>query len=162
MFFDEILSRLIITNQGKKEASGRIYKEEVILAYWKGSMTTVTRAVAITIGQLTTYDQLKQMSMQLKIQKQKAHLIGQSSCEAGKISSVISLPFENVKTKLQKMKCLGDGSMPYSGVIDCFIKTIKREKLLGLWVGLFVYFSRVASQSIMILLIQDYLHQKYN
>lgn len=42
------------------------------------------------------------------------------------------------------MKSLPDGSMPYQGVIDCFIKSIKREKLIGLWVGLFVYFSRVA------------------
>ncbi|CAD8127261.1 unnamed protein product [Paramecium sonneborni] len=145
------------------EALARIYKEEGILAFWKGSMPTVTRAVAITIGQLTTYDQLKQMSMQLKDSKIEStfdRII--ASCGAGIISSVISLPFDNVKTKLQKMKCLGDGSMPYTGVMDCFVKTIKREKLLGLWVGLFVYFSRVAPQSIMILLIQDYLHQKYN
>lgn len=59
------------------------------------------------------------------------------------------------------MKSLPDGSMPYLGVIDCFMKTIQREKLIGLWVGLFVYFSRVAPQSIMILLIQDFLHHKY-
>ena len=42
------------------------------------------------------------------------------------------------------MKSLPDGSMPYTGVSDCFVKTIRRENLIGLWVWLFVYFSRVA------------------
>ncbi|CAD8133176.1 unnamed protein product [Paramecium pentaurelia] len=144
------------------EALTRIYREEGLLAFWKGSMPTVTRAVAITIGQLTTYDQLKQMSMQLKDSKNETAFDRiMASCGAGIISSIISLPFDNVKTKLQKMKSLPDGSMPYQGVIDCFMKSIKREKFIGLWVGLFVYFSRVAPQSIMILLIQDFLHHKY-
>ena len=39
-------------------------------------------------------------------------------------TAVISLPFDNVKTKIQKMKAGPDGKMPYSGVPDCFAKSI--------------------------------------
>ena len=48
----------------------------------------------------------------------------------------MSLPFDNIKTKLQKMKAGSDGKMPYSGVFDCFYKSIRNEGLLKLWVGL--------------------------
>jgi len=39
-------------------------------------------------------------------------------------TAVISLPFDNVKTKIQKMKAGPDGKMPYKGVPDCFAKSI--------------------------------------
>ena len=35
----------------------------------------------------------------------------------------MSLPFDNVKTKLQKMKAV-NGVYPYAGVIDCLSKVI--------------------------------------
>lgn len=40
---------------------------------------------------------------------------------AGGSCSVMSLPFDNVKTKLQKMKMV-NGVFPYAGVIDCLQK----------------------------------------
>jgi solute carrier family 25 oxoglutarate transporter 11 len=48
-----------------------------------------------------------------------------------------------MKTKLQKMKKT-NGVYPYSGVVDCLTKTVSREGVLGPWVGLPVYFVRVA------------------
>jgi len=36
----------------------------------------------------------------------------------------MSLPFDNLKTKLQKMKAGPDGKYPYSGVPDCILKTV--------------------------------------
>ena len=38
--------------------------------------------------------------------------------------ALFSLPFDNVKTKIQKMKAGQDGKLPYSGVPDCFAKSI--------------------------------------
>lgn len=60
------------------------------------------------------------------------------------MTSFISLPFDNVKIKLQKMKKNANGVYPYAGIADCFVKTVKRESFVGLWVGLPVYFVRVA------------------
>jgi len=48
-----------------------------------------------------------------------------SSWIAGIFASWFSLPFDNVKTKLQKMKAGADGKMPYSGLFNCFLKSIK-------------------------------------
>lgn len=66
------------------------------------------------------------------------------------VASLISLPFDNLKTKLQKMKPNALGTFPYSGVADCLMKSVAREGLFGLWSGLPVYFFRVAPQSMIV------------
>jgi len=45
-----------------------------------------------------------------------------ASAVAGLSASMMSLPFDNIKTKLQKMKANAEGKYPYSGVADCFRK----------------------------------------
>jgi len=48
-----------------------------------------------------------------------------ASAISGISVACISLPFDNIKTKIMKMKKGVDGKMPYSGFIDCFAKSIK-------------------------------------
>jgi hypothetical protein len=48
-----------------------------------------------------------------------------ASAVSGISVSVISLPFDNVKTKFMKMKKNKDGVFPYTGFFDCFAKSIK-------------------------------------
>ena len=43
---------------------------------------------------------------------------------ASVFTAVFSLPFDNIKTKIQKQKAGPDGVMPYRSVMDCFMKTI--------------------------------------
>ena len=76
----------------------------------------------------------------------------------GVVSSVIALPFDNVKMKLMKMTPDGNGKMPYKGVMDCFLKTFKREGALGPWVGFFGFWSLVAPHTMITLMVMDYLH----
>lgn len=49
------------------------------------------------------------------------------------------------------MKPEADGKFPYKGVFDCVSKTVSREGLLGLWVGLPVFYFRVAPQSMIVI-----------
>lgn len=44
---------------------------------------------------------------------------------AGFFASAASLPFDFVKTRLQKMTPNPDGTMPYKGSLDCALKTLK-------------------------------------
>lgn len=79
------------------------------------------------------------------------------------VCSFSSLPFDNLKTKLQKMKADAQGNLPYKGVPDCLAKTIAREGVIGLWVGFPVYYARVAPHAMIVsndinfqtLLVQD-------
>lgn len=37
---------------------------------------------------------------------------------AGAVAATMSLPFDNAKTKLQKMKAAPDGTLPYKNIVD--------------------------------------------
>jgi solute carrier family 25 oxoglutarate transporter 11 len=80
---------------------------------------------------------------------------------SGFVCSFMSLPFDNNKTKLQKMKANKAGEYPYKGVFDCFAKSIAREGVAGLWVGFPTYYIRVAPHAMITLMMQDFLHQRF-
>jgi solute carrier family 25 oxoglutarate transporter 11 len=42
------------------------------------------------------------------------------------ISAFVSLPFDNAKVKLQKMKPDAQGNLPYKNILDALGKTISR------------------------------------
>lgn len=42
-------------------------------------------------------------------------------------ATALSMPFDAVATRLQTMRPLPNGAMPYNGTADCFIKIIKFE-----------------------------------
>jgi solute carrier family 25 oxoglutarate transporter 11 len=48
-----------------------------------------------------------------------------ASLISGFLSSFVSLPFDNAKTKMQKMKKNPDGTFPYKNIFDTMGKTIK-------------------------------------
>merc|ERR1712151_441620 len=79
-----------------------------------------------------------------------------SSMLAAIATSVGSLPFDNIKTKIQKQKAGPDGVLPYRGIPDCFAKTVAREGVGGLWSGLPAYYLRLGPQTIIILLVSQF------
>jgi hypothetical protein len=56
-----------------------------------------------------------------------------SSMLAGVNAALASLPFDMIKTRLQRMQPLPDGTMPYSGIADCARKIIQKEGVAALY-----------------------------
>jgi solute carrier family 25 oxoglutarate transporter 11 len=77
------------------------------------------------------------------------------------IGSFASLPLDNSKTKLQKMKPDSSGNLPYKGIVDCMSKTIANEGLSKLWVGPPTYYVRIGPHVIITLVLNDYLRSKF-
>lgn len=142
------------------DAFNRIIAEEGVLSLWKGSAPTVARAMSLNAGQLATFEELKELVTKLR---GKSDLLTRVIAVTGSgiAASVVSLPFDNIKTKLQKQKADANGVLPYSGLMDCFRKTVSREGFFGLWVGLPTFIIRIAPHSIISLLIMDYLHTNF-
>lgn len=76
---------------------------------------------------------------------------------SGFASSFVSLPFDNAKTKLQKMKAGPDGKMPYKNIFDAMLKTIRKEGFSHLWVGYLTFYVRIAPHVCITLVLQDFL-----
>ena len=74
---------------------------------------------------------------------------------AGFCAAACSLPFDFVKTRIQKMEKLPDGSYPYKSPIDCAMKTFREEGALKFYTGFPTYCLRYTSRLRQIWLVPD-------
>lgn len=137
------------------DALARISKNEGVLRLWAGCYPTVVRAMALNFGQLAFFseakDQLKHTSLSGQAQTLTASAI------AGFFASFFSLPFDFVKTRLQKQTRAPDGSLPYKGMFDCFKQVTRDEGLLRFYRGFGTYYVRIAPHAMVTLIVADYL-----
>ena len=145
---------------GVVNALTRIVREEGILAWWRGCTPTVIRAMALNLGMLGPYDQAKETLQRYFGNFQGIGIC--SSCIAAFLACVFSLPFDNVKTKFQKMVKGSDGQYPYKNFADCFTKSLKNEGFLGLYVGFPTFVIRIAPHVVITLLATDFLNSRFN
>ena len=137
----------------------RIRAEEGIGALWTGSLPTITRACVLNIFMLAPFEEFKERLKNV-IPDTKTRTIV-SSCIASFLGSFSALPFDNTKTKIQKMSKLPDGTYPYKGMIDCFFKTIKKEGPTRLWVGFPTFYVRIGPHVVITLVLNDVFRSYY-
>jgi len=131
----------------------RIIREEGAKTLWRGLMPAIARAMALNFGMLVPYNKCKEIL---------APYLGWGRLNflcsipfAGIGASLCVMPFDNVKVRLQKMLKGPDGKLPYKGVVDCFLKIVKREGVLKLWSGILPFYMFCAPLSGITLLLSD-------
>lgn len=137
------------------DALFRISKTEGITALWSGCYPTVVRAMALNFGQLAFFSEAKNQLKDTKLSSRSQTLT--ASAIAGFFASFFSLPFDFVKTRLQKQTRNADGTLPYKGMFDCFRKVAKDEGLLRFYRGFTTYYVRIAPHAMVTLIVADYL-----
>lgn len=135
------------------DAFTRIVKDEGVIALWRGCTPTVVRAMVLNCVMLGPYDEIKERLNRYKGSKDTMSTRLTAAAFAGLLSSVSSLPFDNAKTKLQKMQPNPDGTMPYKNIADAILKTVQREGTSGLWAGLPTFYARIAPHVMITLLV---------
>ena len=84
-----------------------------ILGLWRGSAPTVIRAMTVNLGMLASYDYCKDLSIYVFGGTAKdPSTMAVASFLSGVFASVISLPSDNIKTKLMKRIILSHISIP--------------------------------------------------
>jgi len=141
------------------DAVSRTVKEEGVLTLWRGCLPTVARAMAMNFAMMTSFEEAKKFIGNYVSNNLSKSIL--SSFVSGFCGAFLSLPFDNVKTKIQKMKKLPDGNMPYKGLLDCFAKSIKKEGFPKLWVGFATFYVRVAPHAIISLLVNEFLRNNF-
>lgn len=138
------------------DALSRIAKSEGVAALWAGATPTVVRAMALNFGQLAFFSEAKS---QLKTRTDWSPRVQtlSASAVAGFFASFFSLPFDFVKTRLQKQSRGPDGKLPYNSMADCFAKVTKQEGLLRFYRGFGTYYIRIAPHAMVTLIVADYL-----
>jgi len=125
------------------DALSRIAKGEGVYALWAGAAPTVVRAMALNFGQLAFFSEAKtQLKSKTQLSPHAQTLT--ASAVAGFFASFFSLPFDFVKTRLQRQQKRPDGTVPYKGMGDCFRKVAKDEGILRFYRGFGTYYVRIA------------------
>ena len=87
------------------DALNKMNKELKFFGMWRGSIPTIMRAMAINMFTLVAYNEVKELLQKyLNETKETTFIRLFGSAIAGISASVGSLPFDNVKTKILKMK----------------------------------------------------------
>merc|ERR1712056_75581 len=140
--------------RGVVHAVSTITRTEGVRGLFKGASLTSTRAMGSTFGTLAFNAQAKEM-LQDAGAPAPVPVIG-GCLVAGFASAFFSLPFDFVKTQVQKMKPVPvTGEMPYNGPLDCAAKQVKAGGILRFWAGFPTYYMKMAPQVGIALLMQD-------
>lgn len=139
------------------DALGRIVKEEGVGGLFTGAGPTVVRAMALNMGMLASNEQAKEMLEDLGFQKGGNAVVIGGATIAGFFASASSLPFDYVKTQMQKMKPDAAGNVPYSSSIDCALKTLKNHGPLKFYTGFPTYCVRIAPHAAITLVFVSWL-----
>jgi len=139
----------------------RIVKEEGILTLWKGVGPTVGRAMVLNMAQLASYAQFKEIIKRNFGLEDGIKLHFLASMCSGFVSTVASMPVDIVKTRVQNMAPLADGTMPYKGAADCFGKIVKNEGVFALWKGFTPYYFRLGPHTVLTFIFLEQMNKAY-
>merc|ERR1711879_293809 len=140
---------------------GKIVAADGIGGLMAGAGPTASRAMALNFGMLafnaSGKDALKSMGVE-----GPAQVFGASAI-AGFFASFFSLPFDFVKTQMQKQKPdPATGALKYKSSIDCAMKTMAEGGPLRFYAGFPTFYVRIAPHAMITLIAQDFIKKNWS
>jgi len=121
----------------------QIARHEGVKGFFAGATPTVVRGLSINFGMLMTYDSFKKMNEGWLGEGTTSNRFF-SGALSGWTAATVSLPFDFIKTRMQKQKPDPvTGKMPYTGVVNCFTTVAKQEGPMALYNGYMTYVVRI-------------------
>eukprot|EP00401_Gymnodinium_catenatum_P009261 CAMPEP_0117500948 /NCGR_PEP_ID=MMETSP0784-20121206/23041_1 /TAXON_ID=39447 /ORGANISM="" /LENGTH=296 /DNA_ID=CAMNT_0005296177 /DNA_START=82 /DNA_END=972 /DNA_ORIENTATION=- len=141
-------------------ALGLIMKNEGMGGLMAGCIPTATRAMALNFGMLafnaSSKDLLKDMGVT------GAPQVFGASAIAGFFASFFSLPFDFVKTQMQKQKPDPvTGELQFKSAMDCAMKTMAEGGPLRFYAGFPTFYVRIAPHAMITLIAQDAIKKQW-
>ena len=128
--------------KGVVDAITQMSRQEGVASLWRGSGLTVNRAMIVTASQLASYDQFKEMILEKGVMGDGIGTHVTASFAAGFVAAVASNPVDVIKTRVMNMKVEPGEVPPYSGALDCALKTVRAEGPMALYKGFIPTISR--------------------
>ncbi|CDJ36808.1 2-oxoglutarate/malate carrier protein, related [Eimeria mitis] len=116
--------------------------------------------MSLNMGMLATNDQCKEMLAPTLGNGWATTLT--ASAISGFFAVTFSLPFDFLKTRLQKMRPDPvTGELPYKGVLDAAVKITRTEGITAFYTGYPTYYVRIAPHAMITLICMDYLDRAF-
>ncbi|XP_057759912.1 mitochondrial uncoupling protein 5 [Arachis stenosperma] len=124
------------------DAITKMAKQEGVASLWRGSSLTVNRAMLVTASQLASYDQFKEAILEKGLMRDGLGTHVTASFAAGFVAAVASNPVDVIKTRVMNMRVEPGAEPPYTGALDCALKTVRAEGPMALYKGFIPTISR--------------------
>lgn len=140
-----------------------IIKSEGFFKLWRGAGPTVTRAVVGGMSELPVYDEIKHQLIDRDIINGGLKLHLTCSLSAGLFSCWCMNPFDVAKSRIMNQRPNKiDGKLPYTSMLDCFVKTVRAEGVLSLWKGFGASYARIGPRVVVIFLTLEQLRERFD
>ena len=121
-------------------AYGIIARQEGVRALWTGLGPNMARNAIINAAELASYDQIKQTLLRSGVFNDDIYCHIASGLGAGFFAVCVGSPVDVVKSRM-----MGAAPGVYSGVIDTFIKTARKDGVLAFYSGFGPNFARLGT-----------------
>lgn len=133
----------------------RMSREEGVRKLFNGCTMATARAVLMTIGQLSFYDQIKQMLIAANLASDNIYTHLFSSFLAASGATVITQPMDVLKTRMMNAT-----PGQFKGLLDCCVYTAKLGPQ-GFFKGFFPAWVRLAPHTILLFVFFEQLRMRF-
>jgi len=138
-------------------AFSSIVRHEGVVGLFQGASPTAARAMGMNLGMLAGNMEAKKHLGSAGLEGNV--LVFSASAVAGVFAAACSLPFDYVKTLLQRQHPDAQGILPYKGAIDCALQTLREGGPTRFYTGFGTYLARVVPHAMLTLIAADRLKQ---
>lgn len=147
------------------DAMKLIYRTHGIPGFWRGAGTSMVRAVVSSSVQIGTFPKAKAMLRDNGWIKHPVLLSFCAGMVSGSMVSIANSPFDVVTTRMynQPVDDKGRGLL-YRGLVDAFLKILRKEGVFGLYKGFWPVYLRSAPHTTLTFVFFDkfqYLRRRY-
>ncbi|KAH8250726.1 hypothetical protein KR038_001063 [Drosophila bunnanda] len=145
------------------DAMQQIYKTHGVKGFWRGATTSVTQALIGSSLQIGTFPKAKAFLQSKGWIKHPVLLSFCSGLISGSMVSLANAPFDVVTTRMYNQPVDANGrGLLYRGLVDCFIKILRKEGLFGMYKGFWPVYFRSAPHTTLTFILFDKLLQLRN
>lgn len=143
------------------DAIASVVRSEGVGGLFGGVVPTMYRAMAQNFGMLAFNAKMKETLEHLHVGNDGFRVFA-SAAVGGFAASVFSLPFDYIKTQIQKQKPDPvTGDVPFKGPLDCAVKIYRTKGFLNFYSGFPVYYLRIAPHAMIALVTQDQIKKAW-
>lgn len=150
--------------KGVGDVIKRIYTEEGISAFWRGSIPFAQRAALVGVFQVATLDQFKELYAHYLNQKKGS--LGNVFCSAmssGLIYSIATMPLEASKNRMASQKPdPTTGKLPYTSTLQTMRTVSANEGFLALYNGFLPYYIRCGGHTVAMFIAVQMMRDYYS
>jgi solute carrier family 25 oxoglutarate transporter 11 len=149
--------------KGVVDVVKRIYTEEGISAFWRGSIPFAQRAALVGVFQVATLDQFKELFAHHLNQKEGS--LGNVFCSAmssGLIYSIATMPLEASKNRMASQKPdPTTGKLPYTSTLQTLRTVSANEGFPALYNGFLPYYIRCGGHTVAMFIAVQIMRDYY-